>query len=156
MFAFGHGLSHPSVKLGLLSAGVKSLLSTSTAFSVVIGCSVKREDVFPRLAREVVAVYVEHPRREKGGREGRPRRELKGFKKVEVSPGETVVVELEIKDVDLGRCVPTAEGGRGGEWVLEKGRYVAVVGRGRPDGDGVKVEFSVGEELRWKGLAPSD
>ena len=58
----------------------------------------------------------------------RPVKELKGFKKIHLEPGETKTVEFVIKP-DMLKFFDDAKH----EWVLEKGRFTAYVGASSQD-----------------------
>ena len=66
----------------------------------------------------------------------RPVKELKGFARVDLAPGEEKTVELPITP-DLLRFHD------GREWVLEPGRFVVMLGFSSADDQLEKLEFSL-------------
>ena len=86
--------------------------------------SVEVTNVGDREGKEVVQLYI-------GDDEStleRPVKELKGFKKVSLKPGQTEKVTFDITDDMLKYYDPT----RGG-WTLEKGTFTAYVGAASDD-----------------------
>jgi beta-glucosidase len=77
-----------------------------------------------REGKEIVQLYI-------GDDESsleRPAKELKGFKKVALAPGETAKVTFEIEP-DMLKFYDPAQSG----WVLEKGKFTAYVGAASDD-----------------------
>jgi beta-glucosidase len=97
-----------------------------------------------RSGAEVVQVYVRPPAT---ATVGRPVRELKGYRKIVLQPGEQKEVSIVISTAlatsfwDEGRS----------EWLSEAGVYtVEVVGTG--DGNSLSAEFEVQASRYWSGL----
>ena len=83
-----------------------------------------------RKGSELVQVYV----RDEVAKIARPRRELKGFKRVELEPGETRQVEIKVPVNSLGYFVQ-------GRYVVEPGRFTAWIAS---DSDhGRAIRFSI-------------
>lgn len=91
-FPFGYGLSYTTFEYG-----EPSLDKAEYGVNDVIKASVELSNTGKREAVEVVQLYV----RDLVGSVTRPVRELKGFKRVAVAPGETVTVEFELPVQDL-------------------------------------------------------
>jgi beta-glucosidase len=77
-----------------------------------------------RAGAEVVQVYVHH--REPSVE--RPVRELKGFEKVELEPGDSEMVTIELDESSFQYYHPDEL-----EWVLESGEYEIQVGNSSRD-----------------------
>lgn len=128
LFAFGHGLSYTEFGYGDAKCS-RSVVKAGKPLNV----SVDVTNTGDRPGKEVVQLYI-------GDNEAsveRPVKELKGFRKIALEPGETRTVTFEIepemlKYFDAGRH----------EWVLEKGKFTAYVGSASDD-IRTEVEFEV-------------
>ena len=114
LFAFGYGLSYTTFELGAITLDQKSHAAGET---ITLTCPVRNTGT--RAGAEVVQVYVgklasEVPRAVK---------ELKGFQKVWLQPGETATVTITI---DVDQLAYYDEGLAA--WQLEKGDYFIYVG----------------------------
>ena len=115
LFAFGHGLSYTTFEYG------KATCSRSgNGFKV----SVDVTNTGEREGKEIVQLYIQ----DQESSLERPVKELKGFKKVALAPGETAKVTFEI-DEDMLKFYDPSQGG----WVLEKGAFTAHVGAASDD-----------------------
>lgn len=123
LFAFGHGLSYTEFEY------VNAVCRKSgEGFKV----SVDVRNIGPREGKEVVQMYI-------GDNEStleRPVKELKGFKKISLVPGESTKVTFDIKP-DMLKYYDPAHGG----WILEEGDFTAYIGAGSDD-IRTKVNFS--------------
>ncbi|KAK0383013.1 hypothetical protein NLU13_8929 [Sarocladium strictum] len=143
---FGHGLSYTEFAYSDLKASVvEKDGKASSAHSLV--CSVRVANTGAVAGREVVQVYVTPttPTTDSSTTSStsvwRPKRELKGFKKVLLQPGESKTVTL---DMDLkAACSYWSEDESA--WCLEPGVYGIVVGPCR-------AEFEVKEGAKWTHL----
>ncbi|KAF5669086.1 beta-glucosidase I [Fusarium circinatum] len=88
-FPFGHGLSYTSFSYDRLNAELDASSNLST---LTVSVSVTNDGSVT--GKEVVQVYICAP---KDGADWRPTRELKGFTKVQLSPGETREVSVKIE-----------------------------------------------------------
>ena len=104
-FPFGHGLSHTKFALSRLAVD-----SSGDAFRVT--CKVKNTGA--RAGAEVVQVYVAPPK----SSVPRPTRELKGFAKVSLNPGESRQVEIRLRPSALAFYDVTTK-----KWKAEAGAY---------------------------------
>ena len=92
---------------------------------------------------EVVQVYVAP----QSPSINRPAKELKGFSKVFLQPGESKAV-----DVKLSKKYATSFYHEGRDaWVSEKGTYAVLVGNSSASTPLMK-EFAVAKTIAWKGL----
>jgi beta-glucosidase len=90
-------------------------------------CTVQVRNSGARSGATVVQLYVSN----ENSRVDRVQKELKGFGRVELEPGESVDLEIEILDDDL-RFYDAQAGDRGG-WELEACDYVLAVGQSSAD-----------------------
>ena len=110
LFCFGHGLSYTTFSLANLRlqmerGGVRVVLDIT--------------NIGDRAGAEVVQIYVGQPECS----EPRPVRELKGFAKAALAPGETRRVELFLPPEAFQFWSPRANG-----WTLEPGEFVIEAG----------------------------
>ena len=111
MFAFGHGLSYTSFEYGEASISGRKL-----------SVSVKNTGSVP--GAEVVQLYISDPE----ASVERPAKELKGFKKVFLQPGESQTVTFDIPDSALSFFDADAH-----KWTVEPGDFIAHVGSASDD-----------------------
>lgn len=114
-FPFGFGLSYTTfdfTNLQLIDQGGK----------ILVQCTVTNTG--DRQGAEVVQVYVHH----KNPSVDRPIRELKGFEKVHLEPGESATVNIELDDAAFSYYHPEEL-----EWTLESGTYEIQVGNSSRD-----------------------
>ena len=111
MFAFGHGLSYTTFEYGEAKMRGRKL-------------SVSVKNTGDVAGAEVVQLYISDPECSVV----RPAKELKGFKKVFLQPGESKTVTFEIPDEALSFFDADAH-----KWVAEPGEYIAHVGSASDD-----------------------
>jgi beta-glucosidase len=92
LFPFGYGLSYTSFEYGKITTNKKSYTVDET---IKISFSVK--NIGNISGSEAVQVYASQLK----ASAMRPTKELKAFKKVFLKTGETQIVELEVKVIDL-------------------------------------------------------
>ncbi len=114
-FAFGHGLSYTTFEYSDIQVNATGN-SASVAFTI--------KNTGDMAGKEVAQVYVQD---EEASLE-RPVKELKGFKKVLLNPGESARVELELNE-DAFKYYDDNKG----EWVLEQGAFTVFVGSASDD-----------------------
>ena len=115
LFAFGHGLSYTTFEYGQAKCR-----KSGKGFKVTVDVT----NTGSREGKEIVQLYI-------GDNESsleRPVKELKGFKKVALAPGETAKVTFEI-DEDMLKFYDPAQNG----WVLEEGEFTAYIGAASDD-----------------------
>jgi beta-glucosidase len=125
LFCFGHGLSYGEYAYG------QPRLRHDEATGVVT-VSVQVTNVGGRAGAEVVQLYVVAPAEAE-----QPPRQLKGFAKLQLAPGATQEVSLELDRDELAAFDEAS-----GEWVVHPGRYEVLVGRSSRDIRG-RAEFEV-------------
>ena len=106
LFAFGHGLSYTSFKIANAKVEADKL-------------SVEVTNTGAREGKTVVQVYVSP----KKPSVPRPQKELKAFQKVSLAPGETKVVEFEIRE-DMFQYFDEQQHA----FVTDHGKYELLVG----------------------------
>ncbi|MGQ9917283.1 MAG: glycoside hydrolase family 3 N-terminal domain-containing protein [Bryobacteraceae bacterium] len=107
-FPFGHGLSYTSFAYSGLNLSADAMTRTGA-----ITISVKVKNTGPRPGKEVVQLYVSDLYRQVSP----PNRELKGFQKIALAPGEEKTVEFRLEAKDLAFV------GLDNKWILEPGQY---------------------------------
>ena len=113
-FAFGHGLSYTTFRLGKATADKKSLTADET-----IRFTVSVTNTGTRAGAEVVQLYVSDLQ----SSVPRPLKELKAFQKVFLQPGETRDVTLTI-----GRDALSFYDDQQKAWRAESGDFEALIG----------------------------
>ncbi len=113
-WAFGHGLSYTEYEYSNLKLPKESLDDNNC---VKVTADVK--NIGKMAGKEVVQLYVS----DKNGTAGRPVKELKGFSKVELQPGETKTVEFTITARDLSFYHEGL-----GDWYAPSGTYEVMIG----------------------------
>lgn len=138
LFPFGHGLSYTSFELGGLQVSQKG-------GKLEVGVSVTNTG--PVKGAEVLQVYLAPKQKAKVNR---PPKELQGFAKVEVAPGETrqVTVELETK------YAASYFDEERGKWCVEAGEYEVIVSDSSEvkAGKAVAGSVKVQETFWWSGI----
>lgn len=130
-WAFGHGLSYTKFEYKDLVVP-KEVLCDEDEIKV----TVKVKNVGKFTGKEVVQLYVN----DKNSTAGRPLKELKGFCKVELCPGETKEVFFELSARDLSYYNEEIK-----DWYAPSGQYEILVGHASDDivlGDTINFETS--------------
>ena len=111
-FAFGHGMSYTTftLKQGQITPGNGEVLFTAT---------VQVTNTGKRAGSEVVQLYIT----DIDASVDRPEKELKGFQKVFLQPGETRVVSIPITRQDLSYYNAVQQ-----RWIAEPGEFIARLG----------------------------
>ncbi|WP_203256374.1 beta-glucosidase family protein [Hyunsoonleella ulvae] len=113
-YAFGYGLSYTDFSISNISTDKKAYTGDDT---ITIKCDVK--NIGNVDGSEVVQVYVGKSK----SKVKRALKELKGFKKVALSKGESKAVSITIDVKDLSYYNESMS-----NWHLEKGTYIVYVG----------------------------
>ena len=113
-WAFGHGLSYTTFVIGNLKLSEKKMDDTSK-----VSVSVDVTNTGAVKGKQVVQLYIS----DRNGTVERPAKELKGFVKTELMPGETKTVSMEISARDLSYYNEAL-----GDWYAPSGNYSILVG----------------------------
>ena len=123
LFPFGHGLSYTTFEYGKPTADSKTMQADGT---LTVKVSVKNTGA--REGQEVVQLYIS----DKKSSLPRPVKELKGFQKVKLAPGEEKAVTLTIDKKALSFFDDAKH-----EWVAEPGKFEAIIGSSSRDIKGI-------------------
>lgn len=123
LFPFGHGLSYTTFAYGKPSADQKTISADGT---LTVKVTVKNTGT--REGQEVVQLYIS----DKKSSLPRPIKELKGFKKVKLAPGEEKEVSFTINADALSFFDDTRHA-----WVAEPGKFEAIIAASATDIKGV-------------------
>ena len=119
LFAFGHGLSYTAFEYGKVRIDRKEMKADET-----ITLTVPVTNVGQRAGAEVVQLYI----RDVKSTLPRPVKELKGFRKIMLAPGETQEVSFVIDSESLRYYHDGQQ-----KWVAEPGKFEAVVAASATD-----------------------
>lgn len=119
LFPFGHGLSYTTFDYGKATID-KTEGSADDVFTV----SIPVTNTGDRAGREIVQLYVSDLKTTLP----RPVKELKGFKKISLEPGQTETVTFEISRDDLSYFDADKHA-----WVVDPGKFEALVGASSRD-----------------------
>lgn len=118
LYPFGHGLSY--TKFEYSDFNVPENLNKGDPFLI----SVKVKNRGDRAGKETVQLYIQ----DEESSLPRPPKELKGFKKVYLEPGETKTVEFELNERDFSFFNPYL-----GKWITEPGKFNFLIGSSSRD-----------------------
>ena len=123
LFPFGHGLSYTTFEYGKPVADKKTMTADDTiTFTVTVKNTGDRE------GQEVVQLYIS----DKKSSLPRPVKELQGFRKVKLAPGEEQKVSFTVAKDALSFFDDAKH-----EWVAEPGKFEAVIAASAADIRGV-------------------
>lgn len=128
LFAFGHGLSYTTFEYGDVKAS-----KTSIGENGSVKLTVPVKNVGSVAGAEVVQLYI----RDVESSLPRPVKELKGFEKLYLEPGQSATVEFEISADALKFYDDSIA-----DWKLEKGAFIALIGSASDD-IRTSVQFAV-------------
>ncbi|QIK60538.1 glycosyl hydrolase [Dysgonomonas sp. HDW5A] len=128
LFSFGHGLSYTKFQYGKVAVDNKTMSANGT-----VTVTVPVKNVGSRKGEEVVQLYISDLKSSLP----RPVKELKGFSKIALNPGEEKNVSFVIDAEKLKFYDDTRQ-----EWVAEPGTFEAVIGASSTDIRG-KVAFEL-------------
>jgi beta-glucosidase len=119
LFPFGYGLTYTTFKYSNLQVDTPSINPSGS-----LRVSAEIENTGSRAGTEVVQLYVH----DQVASTSRPVRELKGFQRITLAPGEHKKVEFSVSAHDLGSYDPAMK------WVVPAGTYDAWVGANSAEG----------------------
>ncbi len=133
-YAFGHGLSYTTFTYNNLKTSADCLKDDD-----VIEVSVDVTNTGSLTGKEVVQLYISDP----AGQSYRPVKELKGFCKVELAPGETKTVTMTVCARDLSYYNTKL-----GDWYAKSGSYSILIGAASDDIRlETEIQFSTEKQL---------
>jgi beta-glucosidase len=119
LFPFGHGLSYTTFDYGQLKISPGRI-----AVGKAVGVSVSVRNSGTRAGAEVAQLYLQQP----PSRVDRPVKELKGFRRVMLQPGETQTVSFTLDKAAMSFYDSAVH-----DWVAEPGRFTVLVGASSRD-----------------------
>lgn len=134
LFPFGHGLSYTTFRYGA------ARMSTQATGAMTASCEITNTG--KRLGAEVVQLYISDP----NPKIDKPLRELKGFARVELKPGESKTVTFPITPRDLSYCDV-----EGKQWRADAGEYRVEIGASSRD---IRARASLRLARDWREPIP--
>jgi beta-glucosidase len=128
LYPFGHGLSYTTFRLSNLRLGAQRITPSGS-----IDVTVDVENTGRREGDEVVQLYV----RDVAASRVRPLKELKGFRRVTLQPGERRTLTFKLTREELG-LYNTAM-----QYVVEPGQFKVFAARSSADPDTLEATFEV-------------
>ncbi len=119
LFPFGHGLSYTTFEYGKATASATEMSADGKITVTVPVTNTGKVE-----GKEIVQLYIQD---EKSSLP-RPLKELKGFRKISLAPGETADVTFTITPDDLKFFDDSKH-----EWIAEPGKFKALVGASSTD-----------------------
>ena len=130
LFPFGYGLSYTQFKISNLQLSAQRIRSDGT-----LTVSAEMENIGKRRGDEVVQLYI----RDVAASVTRPVKELKGFQRLTLQPGEKRRVEFTLTSEQLGFY------NRQMRFVVEPGEFRVMVGSSSEDVDLIEASFEIVE-----------
>jgi beta-glucosidase len=127
LYPFGFGLNYTTFEYGRVELSAKIIKPGGT-----LAARVKLRNTGSRAGSEVVQLYIRDIATLAGPR---PVRELKGFQKVRLNPGESRDVEFTISDRELGYYDAN------GRWQAEPGKFQLWITKDSASGEPVDFEL---------------
>lgn len=134
LFPFGFGLSYTTFSYGSLSLSTREIGVDDT-----LQVSIDITNTGQRSGKEIVQLYI----RDEQASLQRPEKELKGFAKVQLDPGERKTVTLSLGRDALAYYDDLAHG-----WVAEAGAFEVLVGASSQD-IRARATFAFTATARW-------
>lgn len=119
LFSFGHGLSYTKFQYGKVTVDNKTISADGT-----VTVTVPVKNIGSRKGEEVVQLYISDLKSSLP----RPVKELKGFSKIALNPGEEKTVSFVIDAEKLKFYDDTRQ-----QWIAEPGTFEAVIGASSTD-----------------------
>ncbi|WP_291413959.1 glycoside hydrolase family 3 C-terminal domain-containing protein [Actinophytocola sp.] len=124
LFAFGHGLSYTQFAFSDLSVTPEAMVNTSFGAGAAgqpgnpVKVTATVTNTGSRAGSDVAQLYLSYP-----GSAGEPPRQLRGFQKVSLEPGQSKTVEFTLDGRDLAYWKTDAKA-----WVMPSGTFQVHVG----------------------------
>ena len=128
LYPFGHGLSYTTFRISNLRLSAPRIPATSN-----VNVSVEVENTGRRAGDEVVQLYV----RDMVASRVRPLKELKGFSRVTLQPGERRTLTFKLGPSELGFYNDSMR------YVVEPGAFKVMAGRSSADPEMLEATFEV-------------
>jgi beta-glucosidase len=128
LYPFGHGLSYTTFRLSNLRLGAQRINASGS-----VDVTVDVENTGRRAGDEVVQIYI----RDMVASRVRPVKELKGFQRVTLQPGERRTLTFKLTREELG-FYNTAM-----QFVVEPGQFKVFAARSSADPDTLEANFEV-------------
>lgn len=128
LFSFGHGLSYTTFEIGQAKADKTNISENDT-----ITFTIPVKNTGKRAGAEVIQLYISDVKSSLP----RPLKELKGFEKIYLNPGEQKDVTITIDKSALSFFDPVKH-----DWVAEPGDFEALIGNSS-DAIKTKIKFSL-------------
>ncbi|HEX8720817.1 MAG TPA: beta-glucosidase BglX [Pyrinomonadaceae bacterium] len=128
LYPFGHGLSYTTFRLSNLRLGAQRVPASGS-----LEVSVDVENTGRREGDEVVQLYL----RDVAASRVRPVRELKGFRRVTLQPGERRTLAFRLTPAELGFYNSEMR------FVVEPGQFKVFAGRSSADPETLEASFEV-------------
>jgi beta-glucosidase len=128
LYPFGHGLSYTTFRLSNLRLSAQRVAASGS-----VDVTVEVENTGSREGDEVVQIYI----RDLVASRVRPVKELKGFQRVTLQPGERRALTFRLTREELG-FYNTAM-----QFVVEPGQFKVFAGRSSADPDTLEANFEV-------------
>ena len=128
LYPFGHGLSYTTFRLSNLRVSAPRVTASGS-----VEVSVEVENTGRRAGDEVVQVYV----RDVAGSRVRPTKELRGFQRVTLQPGERRTLSFRLTPAELGFYDQRMR------YVVEPGAFKVMAGRSSADPEMLEAGFEV-------------
>ncbi len=119
LYPFGHGLSYTAFEYGDLNVSKQKFNEND-----VITVSFAVKNIGGRKGLEIAQLYIQDVECSVP----RPIKELKGFQKVDLEPGQSKIVQLQLNKKAFSYWNPQTK-----DWFAEKGRFIIHVGSSSKD-----------------------
>lgn len=140
LYYFGHGLSYTEFEYSNLVVPKSFEASIDESFTI----SVEVKNIGSSPGSEVVQVYI----KDVISSVGRPKKELKAFKKIYLQPGEIQRVDIELDKYAISFWCE-----RRSKWLAEAGEFQVIISRSAdPKEEVLRQPFSLASEFTWEGL----
>lgn len=127
LYPFGYGLTYTKFEYGKVE-----LSSATPKHGETLTAHMQLKNTGPRAGTETVQLYIRDVAASAGPR---PVRELKGFQKVKLEPGESRDVTFSITDKELGYYDTS------GHWLVEPGKFQVWISKDSASGKPVDFEL---------------